>query len=556
MTTTILFEPGGGSTAQVFDSVSTALGKRLTRSDGKKLPVVAGARSRGAPLDWDDFRSLCLDVGPSGAAGPRMPPKDNMRRPLLEPVPQTKSPRRTREPKLKPITDLQYLGCIPHPPAPRPARVAPRRVRLGQAGIFSALPDDLRLVCLSYVTPAELAVLSSVSSSQRCVGIQAAHACEGADDFMTLLRARGCGSSPLRAAHAAFCVRQASAQSGRRVLAAGMRHSVAVRRGVPWTFGDGRRGQLGRDAEDPTPLPVRLHTRVRSVACGVEHTLCVCDDGSAWAWGRNGNGQCAQPPGDDDVATPAQVQGIGGRVDSVACGADHSVFCAGGVVWGCGRGLEGQLGGDRMLLERSLGPIALPLVSNEAASQAVCGADHTIVLTTLGGALAIGEGSRGQLGVKASRPQVAVRVPCRPGVAAWVKAACGATYTVLVSDLGSSYIAGTVDPSKDGDGSLRHIPATGSSTIVDVHGGFKTAFFLTRSGWVWALHANGWEQQSDLRSIHVSAISAGGAHALVLGGPCRDVWSFGDGTDGQLGRQGSAEEPAAVVKRLQLAPRG
>jgi alpha-tubulin suppressor-like RCC1 family protein len=82
---------------------------------------------------------------------------------------------------------------------------------------------------------------------------------------------------------------------------------------------------------------------VKSSACGWGHVLCVASDGSVWGWGENDRGQCG-------VGVPKLIESPlctfreKEIVRTVACGLYHSLLgTARGQVFGCGDNRFGQV---------------------------------------------------------------------------------------------------------------------------------------------------------------------------------------------------------------------
>lgn len=87
--------------------------------------------------------------------------------------------------------------------------------------------------------------------------------------------------------------------------------------------------------------------KIRHVACGYFHTVFVGAMGSLWASGLNCCGQLGVG-GQNCSNVPKRVVGLDGKaVTQVACGAEHTVVCAGGELWAWGRNVAGQLGNGR-----------------------------------------------------------------------------------------------------------------------------------------------------------------------------------------------------------------
>ena len=87
--------------------------------------------------------------------------------------------------------------------------------------------------------------------------------------------------------------------------------------------------------------------RIRSIACGRQHTVAVADNGSLFTWGKNSNGQCGLGH-TSNVSSPCSVLSLlhaDVRVHVAAAGAAHTVCVSeAGLLFSFGRGDEGQLG--------------------------------------------------------------------------------------------------------------------------------------------------------------------------------------------------------------------
>ncbi len=129
-------------------------------------------------------------------------------------------------------------------------------------------------------------------------------------------------------------------------IAAGYYHSLFVcENGIAWACGRNDDGQLGDGTDTRRTLPVQVHglTEIVAVAAGQEHSLFLKEDGTVWACGRNNKGQLGDGTTTDrDV--PVQVSGLSGVV-AIAAGLAHSLFLRkDSTVWACGDNFYGQLG--------------------------------------------------------------------------------------------------------------------------------------------------------------------------------------------------------------------
>lgn len=102
-------------------------------------------------------------------------------------------------------------------------------------------------------------------------------------------------------------------------MAGGDRHSVALKAdGGVWAWGSNSHGQLGDGTTTNRLIPVQVRgpggpgylTGVTDIAAGRQHSLALRDNGTAWSWGANFDGQL----GDATTlqrTTPVRVLGLG-----------------------------------------------------------------------------------------------------------------------------------------------------------------------------------------------------------------------------------------------------
>ena len=190
-------------------------------------------------------------------------------------------------------------------------------------------------------------------------------------------------------------------------------------------------------ARRAAPLPPLSAKGVSAAAAADETLLALASGMSAtgaitgdiWQW-------AAGEPAPQPLAISRAIAGSL-HVGSVACGARHCMACThGGLAFGWGCGEEGQLGladfDDRDE------PTPLPLPEGFEAIDAACGAEHTLLLGSDGGAVSCGADEHGQLGHR--EPDDAGRccelrpVALPAGVRGVVQASCGAQHSVALTD--------------------------------------------------------------------------------------------------------------------------
>uniref|UniRef100_A0A8K9UEI5 RCC1-like domain-containing protein n=1 Tax=Oncorhynchus mykiss TaxID=8022 RepID=A0A8K9UEI5_ONCMY len=284
---------------------------------------------------------------------------------------------------------------------------------------------------------------------------------------------------------------------------------------IMFCWGDGSSGQFGLNFENVSvPIAGNIFSdKVTEIACGEQHTLFLTVDGRILSCGRNSKGQLGRQR-NINSKLPAPVEGLGAVV-SVSCGQDHSVaVCASGQVYSWGAGGEGQLGIAPTTVSKVLRPRPVPIPSPLPITviQVACGNSHSLALTTGGQVFSWGLNSHGQLGLGKGVPLQPIPALVRPLTGVPVtQVAAGGTHTLALTLPGLVYCCGA---NRAGQLGLNRVDEKGRFNICSV---------------------------PALRVLGVSFISCGEAHSAVLtkGG---QVFTFGEGSRGQLGHNASANE--------------
>ncbi|CAB4875405.1 unannotated protein [freshwater metagenome] len=306
------------------------------------------------------------------------------------------------------------------------------------------------------------------------------------------------------------------------VTAGGVHSCALLADGTVQCWGYNGEGELGDGTtiDSNAPVVVSGLSGVVSIAAGDSHTCAVLSSGAVWCWGANAFGQL----GDGtivDASVPVNVKDPAGTgslsgVAMVAVGDSHScaVSSAGGAFcWGYN--FFGQLG------DGTTNRSSVPVVVADAAGTGVLsnvssisvGADHSCVLSAVGGVLCWGYNDDGQLGngsTTASPIPVVVSGASGTGALAAVTAiSAGSYHTCALTS------AGVLCWGYNDDGQLGNNTTTSASHPVVVSG-----------------------------LIGAGSISGGGTHSCALSSGVVQCW--GDNTLGQLGNGTFVSSPVPV----------
>ncbi|PHT35546.1 hypothetical protein CQW23_23246 [Capsicum baccatum] len=170
-------------------------------------------------------------------------------------------------------------------------------------------------------------------------------------------------------------------------VACGLDHSLVLcRDGTLLSGGSNVYGQLGRANKDLGMQPVDIELHPLSIASGLGHSLAVCNDPSSEptgdatsvvSWGWNQSSQLGRE-GPDNI--PNVVEGLADETPvSVSAGRAHSLaLTAKKEVWSWGSGRNGRLGLGSSADEAE--PMLVEYLEGTEVIQAVAGLDHSLVL--------------------------------------------------------------------------------------------------------------------------------------------------------------------------------
>jgi alpha-tubulin suppressor-like RCC1 family protein len=172
-------------------------------------------------------------------------------------------------------------------------------------------------------------------------------------------------------------------------IAAGARHNAVINAsGQCLTWGCSLHGQCGTGVVAPSinsPTVITSLGPLQSVgvAAGMRHTVCCTDEGDVYAWGSNSDGELGTGEGQSSLLPQLVEDGAleGQHVVEVATGGRHTIaLCRNGLAFAWGYGAFGQLGNGSSTFSRTPTEVVVPEGTKVSSIQA--GWWHTVMVVS------------------------------------------------------------------------------------------------------------------------------------------------------------------------------
>ena len=286
---------------------------------------------------------------------------------------------------------------------------------------------------------------------------------------------------------------------------------------------------------------------IKQIACGLDHTMVITNDGSLWACGYNNKGQLGLGNTTNQSTFTQVTTNINNDVKYVACGFYHTMILKNdGTVWGTGYGYPLGVGSSN---NKTTFTQVTANINNDVKDIS-CGDYHTMILKTDGTLWAAGSNNKGSLGTGGSNSQTTFKQINTSNVKQVI---CRGHNTYYVKTTGGFYACGDNEYGQLGIGSTdtdSHTSFTKTASDVKEIACGKNFVFVTKNdNTIWACGSSWYGELglnmssmsftsfnqvttniSDVKKIYCT--HEGGTFMLKNDGT---LWACGINSYGQLG---------------------
>ncbi|BDR53523.1 hypothetical protein KIM372_14300 [Bombiscardovia nodaiensis] len=347
----------------------------------------------------------------------------------------------------------------------------------------------------------------------------------------------------------------------------GQYHMLALdTRGRVYAWGRNDAGQIGDGTNvsrsTPTLITSLLSKRFIKVVAGPNDSFAFAEDGSIYAWGANAKSQLGLGTF-LDVNTPTLIDqtrfGTNVHITDIFPGDEHTLALdEDGGAWGWGSNTEGQLGIGNTISQST--PVSIPPPAGASGYVSLsAGASHSFGITDDGTVYAWGGNRFGQLGNASfptgalSRSTTPIRVDLPASGSQLIYVYAVADWSVAVGEDGQIYDWGYNGDFELGDGTVleRHTPTLvrtpAGETFEDIYTIGDGALVLSQSGKIYgwgynpygAIIGGAQPQRTPMQlnipaNIHPHKVMFGWRHAFIQDTE-GNIWTWGGNEFGELG---------------------
>jgi len=328
------------------------------------------------------------------------------------------------------------------------------------------------------------------------------------------------------------------------------------------SWGSSEFGQLGLgddiSSDRPVVIPGLVNVECSQVVAGGDSTMVISKDGHLYTFGKGRDG-CLGHSSNSNESMPRLVEGIS-SVRNGSCSTHHmAVTDTNGHLYTWGRDWNGQLGRKRASNDLDIGRVEM----DEPVVGTSCGRDHTVVWTEAGNAYSFGSGGDRALGLGGKKDR---HVPEKISTLENIKqVSVGSGFSVFLDESGRVYSCGNDGYGRLGNGggprfvdTPKPLNSLKDVNIIQISAGEFHAAAVSDKGvlYTWGYGKDGQTGHGDISDVsvpravsslaqtHIVSVECGGSHTAAL---CKegDLYVWGKGRQGQLGRGGEMESVAA-----------